>query len=175
MAGIPRPRFGAWEATNSWAFAGIAAACAAGCAGVLARLGRAPFGRTLKALRDDEIAAQSLGKHTPALKVQAFVIAGAIAAVSGALYAGYLSYIDPTVFYVDQAILLLTMVLLGGTGNVQGPLVGTVVIVLLPEALRFLHVPDTVAPQVRQMLFGLALVLTMRFRPAGLCGEYALR
>jgi branched-chain amino acid transport system permease protein len=76
---------------------------------------------------------------------------------------------------VDQAILLLTMVLLGGTGNVQGPLVGTVVIVLLPEALRFLHVPDTVAPQVRQMLFGLALVLTMRFRPAGLCGEYALR
>jgi branched-chain amino acid transport system permease protein len=172
ITAIPRPRFGLVTLDSSIAFLACAAFFALISVAVLALLGRSPFGRALKAIRENEIAAQSLGKNTPRLKVLAFGIAGGIAAVAGALYASYMSYIDPTAFYIDQTILVLSMALIGGAGNIKGPVVGTLVVLMFPEVLRFLHVPEMVAPQIRQIIFGLAIVLLMRYRPNGLAGEY---
>jgi len=131
-----------------------------------------PFCRALKALREDEVAAEALGKNVPNLKIWAFVIAGGLAAISGALYAGYVTYIDPTSFTLDESIFIIAIVLVGGSGNLKGPLIGVLFMIILPEALRFLGLPDTVAPNIRQMIYGLLLVLLMRFRPQGLAGEY---
>ena len=133
---------------------------------------RGPFGRNLKAVRDDELAARSIGISPSTLKIQAFAVASGIAGAAGAMYAANATYIDPTLYSVDEAILVLAMVLVGGSGNMIGPLVGAVVMVGLPEALRFLDVPTLAAANLRAGIFGLALVIMMRLRPQGLAGVY---
>jgi len=133
-----------------------------------------PFGRALKAVREDELAAEALGKDVPNLKIWAFVIGGGLAAVSGVIYASYVTYIDPTSFTLDESIFIIAIVLIGGSGNLKGPLVGAVFMITLPEVLRFLGLPSTIAPNVRQMIYGALLVFLMRYRPQGLAGEYKL-
>lgn len=140
---------------------------------VLSRILRHPFGRTLKAIRDDEIAAQSLGKNTVKFKRIAVAAAGGFAAIAGALFAGYASFIDPTSFTLDESVFILCVVIIGGAGNLKGPLIGAVVLVVIPEMLRFVGMPDAVAATLRQIIYGLLIILMMRFRPQGIAGEYA--
>jgi branched-chain amino acid transport system permease protein len=73
---------------------------------------------------------------------------------------------------LDESIFLIAVVLVGGSGNMKGPLVGALFMILLPEALRFLGLPDTIAPNVRQMIYGILLIILMRYRPQGIAGEY---
>jgi branched-chain amino acid transport system permease protein len=133
---------------------------------------KAPFGQVLKAIREDEILAQALGKNVTKFKIQAFAIAGGLAAISGALFAHYVTYIDPTSFTFDEAIFLISIVLIGGAGNIKGPIVGTFLLLIIPEILRFLGIPDTIAPNIRQMIYGALLILFMYFRPQGIVGVY---
>jgi len=128
----------------------------------------------LKALRDNEAAAESLGIHGRSMFLQAFVISAAVAAVPGALYASYVTYIDPTSFTLKESIFLTAILLLGGAGNRLGPLVGTLIMVLLPEALRFLGLPDVIAHNMREVIYGLLLVFLMYFRPKGIAGEFGV-
>ncbi len=138
----------------------------------MALLKWSPFGRALQAMRDDELAARSIGIPVNWLKLQAFALASAMVGIAGGLYAGYVSYIDPTSFSLNESILMLSMVIVGGTGNVRGPLIGAAVLILLPEALRFLALPDAVAANVRLLAYGLLLVAMMHLRPQGLAGTY---
>lgn len=133
-----------------------------------------PFGRVLKAIREDEVATLAFGKDVAMFKIWAFLIAAGIAAISGALYAGYVTYIDPTSFALDESIFILSLILIGGSGNLKGPVIGTALMVILPEILRFLGIPDTIAPNVRQMIYGAVLIGLMRFRTQGVAGEYSL-
>jgi branched-chain amino acid transport system permease protein len=142
------------------------------CVGVLALLKWSPFGRSLQAVRDDELAARSLGIPARRLKIQAFAIASALVGVAGAMYAAYATYIDPTSFSLDESILMLSMVIVGGTGNVRGPLVGALTLIAIPEVLRFAALPDAVAANVRLLVYGLLIVVLMRLRPQGLAGRY---
>ena len=145
---------------------------AAVCMGVCHLLQTAPWGRTLKCMRDDELATKNLGKNVQLLKVQALVVACALAAVAGAIYASYTSYIDPSLASMDQSILLLSMIFVGGMGNLKGPLAGAAILLLIPEVLRFMNIPDAVAAEIRVMLYGLMLVLIVRFKPEGIAGDY---
>jgi branched-chain amino acid transport system permease protein len=139
---------------------------------IMALLKWSPFGRALQAMRDDELAARSIGIPVNWLKLQAFALASAMVGIAGGLYASYVSYIDPTSFSLNESILMLSMVIIGGTGNVRGPLTGAAVLILLPEALRFLQLPDAVAANVRLLAYGLLLILMMHLRPQGLAGTY---
>ncbi len=139
---------------------------------ILAAAKLSPFGLSLQAMRDDELAARSLGIPVRRLKVEAFMLASAMVGVAGGLYASYISYIDPTSFTLDESILMLSMVIVGGTGNVRGPLVGAAVLIAIPELLRFLSLPDTVAAHIRLLAYGLLLILMMHWRPQGLAGRY---
>jgi len=130
------------------------------------------FGLALKSLREDEIAASVLGKNVFKLKIYAFIIACGLTAISGGLFATYMSYIDPTSFTLDESIFILSIVLIGGAGNLRGPLIGAVFMVILPEILRFIGLPNTIAPNVRQMIYGVLLIILMRYRPSGIAGEY---
>jgi branched-chain amino acid transport system permease protein len=169
---IPRPAiFGVIFATRG-SICAVYGLIVALCVGALSLLKRSPFGRALQAMRDDELAASSIGIPTRRLKVQAFAIACALVGLAGAMYASYAMYIDPTLFSLDESILMLSMVIVGGTGNIRGPLVGALTLVAIPEALRFASLPGAVVGSVRLLAYGLLLVVFMRLRPQGLAGRY---
>lgn len=172
LPGIPVPSVFGIEVASFASYFAFSGAIALICWGLLYLIGNSPFGRALRAIREDEIAASVLGKNILGLKVRAFVISTGFAAVAGALFAGYLRYIDPTSFTIMESIFVLSIIIIGGTGNSSGPIIGTVLMIVLPEALRFLGLPDRIAPNMRQIIYGMLIILIMRYRPQGLSGEY---
>jgi branched-chain amino acid transport system permease protein len=141
---------------------------------VLWRLKTSPWGRALVSMREDELAARSLGKNTRLMKVQVLALACGIVSVAGVLYAGYIGYLDPGTASLDESILMLSMVMVGGVGNFRGPVIGALILILMPEALRFMDLPAAQAGNIRLAVYGLLLVLMMHFRPQGVSGEYRL-
>ena len=137
------------------------------------RIVQSPFGRVLKAIREDEVFAHAMGKNVAAYKVLVFVIGAGMAAVAGSMYAYYISFIDPTSFTVTESIFIISIVIIGGAGSLWGPVVGAAVLVTLPEILRFVGMPSSVAANVRQILYGGLLVAFMMWRPQGFMGEYS--
>jgi len=119
------------------------------------------FGRTLRALSEDEIFTKSLGKNVYLTKLTAFTLGAMLAAVPGTLYAHYISYIDPTSFTLDESIFILSIVILGGMRNLWGSVFAAAFLVLLPEALRFVGMPSAIAANMRQIIYGGILVLMM--------------
>jgi branched-chain amino acid transport system permease protein len=158
-------------AFRGWYFALLVCAAMAACYFLLARLAVSPFGRVLKALRDDEIGASAFGKDVAAAKLSAYALSSAMAAFAGSLYAHYSAYIDPLSFDVGVSVVTLLMVMLGGAGTLTGPLLGAIVLTLLPEALKFLPLPPGSAAPARQLVYGALLVLVVFFRPQGLLGR----
>lgn len=128
---------------------------------VLHQLTSSPFGRVLRALSEDEVYTKSLGKNVGQYKVVSFVISGMLASIAGVLYAHYISYIDPTSFTVDESIFILSIVIIGGMRNLKGIFFAAAFLVLLPEALRFVGMPSSIAANMRQIIYGLALILVI--------------
>ena len=132
------------------------------------------FGRVLTAIREDEEAISVFGYHTPSYKFIVFVLAAGMAAIAGSLYASYITYIAPSSFSIHESIFVLAIVILGGAGSLRGPLIGAIVLVLLPELLRFVGLPSDIAAQMRQLIYGVVLIFLMLYRPQGLLGRYKL-
>lgn len=175
IPGIPVASLFGFNIDNHWKFLILSAIFAFLAYLVVHKLVNAPYGRVLKAIREDEIFAQSLGKNVNFYKIQVFVIGGVIASVAGNLYAHYITFIDPTSFTILESILVISMVIIGGAGSLRGPIIGAVVLVILPEALRFVGLPSSVAANLRQIFYGSLLVLMMLYRPQGLIGEFNLQ
>ena len=172
LPGIPRPSFFGLPISSHASFLCLVLVVAALVFFALHLLVDSPFGRVLKAIREDEIFAQSLGKDVMGHKVAVFVISAAIASIGGSLYAVYISYIDPTSFTVMESIFMISIVIIGGAGSLKGSIVGSALLITLPEVLRFIGMPNAIAANMRQIFYGLLLVLFMMFRPRGLLGEY---
>lgn len=132
------------------------------------------FGRVLKAIREDEQAIQVFGVKTQSFKLAIFVIGAAMAGLAGSLFASYLTFIGPTSFTLNESVFMLAIIILGGLANLNGAVLGALILIFLPEALRFLGFPAEVAAQLRQAIYGLILIALMLFRPQGLMGEYRL-
>jgi len=173
LAGIPRPELFGIKIFTPAAYLPLALATAGLCFLVTWWIARSPFGRVLKAIREDEVATQSVGKDVVYFKIGVFALAGGLAAVAGSFYAHYVTFVNPLSFTLEESIFIMAVVLVGGAGNLWGSLVGTVALVVAPEALRFLKIPDAIAAPFRQILYGLLLVLFVRFRPQGLIGEHS--
>jgi len=172
IPGIPRPEILGIRFDNLHKFFALSGGITIIVFLITKRLYSSSFGLVLKAIREDELSATSIGKDVKRFKILAFAISSGLAAIAGSLYASYVTYIDPTSFNLDESIFILSIVIVGGSGNLKGPLAGTFLMILLPEALRFIGIPDSVAPNVRQIVYALVLILLMRFRPQGLAGEY---
>ena len=142
---------------------------------VMGRIVNSPFGRILKGIREDEIATMAMGKNVNTHKIMVFVIGAFFAGIAGSLYAHYITFIDPSSFTVMESIMILLMVVFGGMGSLTGSLLGAVILVLFPEALRFLGMPSSVAAPLRQMIYGLLLVVLMLKRPQGIVGKYRFK
>jgi branched-chain amino acid transport system permease protein len=135
------------------------------------RLANAPFGLILKALREDEMATEALGKNVVFYKVAVFIIGCSLAALAGSFFASIISFIDPFTFSLEESIFISCLVIIGGSGNIKGALVGAPLLIAFPEIMRFMHIPSTIAAPVRQIFYGLLIILFMRFRPQGILSE----
>lgn len=173
--GVPRPDILGYPIKALWQYALLVAFINAIVLPFLFMLYRSPFGLSLKGLREDERAAESLGVSSFRQQLSAIAVSGACAGIAGALFASYVTYIDPTSFSLRESIFLLTLLLLGGTGNILGPFLGVIVMLLLPEGLRFLGLPDAMAAHIREIIYGVILIVLMFARPQGLAGEHAVK
>ncbi len=171
LNGIPGIVLFGWPLSTPLRFLGLAAAVAALCLLIAWRTERSPFGRALRALRENELAAAAVGKDVVGMKLKAFALSAGLAAVAGSLLAQYIGFVGPQSFTVDETIFILGMVILGGTGNTLGAALGAVVLVALPEVLKFVALPPATADMMRNVLYGLILILVLRIRPRGLLPE----
>lgn len=171
LPGVPPPDlFGMQIASTRGILAVSTVAAVLGCLAFWLIL-RAPFGRLLKAIREDELAVAAAGKGVLRAKVSAAALAGAFAGVAGGVYATYLSFIDPTSFDLDASILLLTMVVVGGARTLWGSVLGPFLLLALPQLLTLIAIPTTYAATMQQLVYGALLIAFALFRPQGLLGE----
>ena len=161
IPGIPAISFFGFEFSSKISFLILTLFLAALVFYILRNTTKSPFGRVLIALSEDEIFTKSLGKKVYQAKVISFTIGAMFAAIPGVLYAHYISYIDPTSFTVDESIFILSIVIIGGMKNLWGSAIAAAVLVILPEALRFIGMPSNIAANMRQIIYGLALVIMM--------------
>ena len=175
FADIPRPSACGLTLDSPVAFAACVTLAVLAMAVALRLFSRTSLALALRSLRDDEIAATALGHSPERTFAAALTLSAVLAAVPGCLFAAYVAYIDPAGFTIAESVFLLSILVVGGSGNMRGPLAGTAFMVLVPEILRFLGVPDAVAGTVREIVYGLLLIVFMYFRPRGFCGDYAVR
>ncbi len=128
---------------------------------VLNQLVRSPIGETLAAIREDEIAAASLGVNAAAWKAFAFGIGAAVAGAAGCFYATFVGTLVPDAFFITESFMILAMVIVGGVGTLIGPVCGALLLTLLPEFLRAFG-------DWRLVIYGAALTLVVMFMPGGL-------
>jgi len=171
LPGIPRPNVFGWVIDEPFEYVFLSVAFAALTYAVCWRLTNSAFGRVLQAIRDDEIAAQAMGKNVMQVKIVVACISSALGAMAGSLYAHYITYINPSSFALHESIFIASLVILGGSERLAGPIVGAFVLLAIPEALKFLAIPDTVAAPLRQVIYGALLVAFMLLRPEGLLGR----
>jgi len=172
LPGIPGFSFFGYQISAVWAYLVLVAAFVLLTFFVIRRIVNSPFGRILRAIREDETAALAVGKDVNKYKIIVFAIGAFFAGIAGSLYAHYITFIDPSSFTVMESITILLMVVFGGMGSLSGSFIGAAVLVILPELLRFVGMPSSVAAPLRQMIYGLLLVILMLKRPQGIVGKY---
>jgi len=131
---------------------------------VVYRIVHSSFGRTLIAIREDEIAAEAMGVDTVRAKVITFVVSSTMAGIGGGLFGHYLMYLHTNSFTFIRSIEIIIMIVIGGLGSITGSVLGAFVIIGLSEALRAIGA-------LRMIVFALLLILIMRFRPQGILGQ----
>jgi branched-chain amino acid transport system permease protein len=141
------------------------------------RLQDSRIGRAWQAIREDEVAAGAMGINTTRIKLLAFAMGASFGGLAGGMFAAIQGFISPESFVLVESIMVLSMVVLGGMGNIWGVILGALLLSFVPELLRYTVEPLQrslfgkliIEPEViRMLLFGLALMLMMLFRPAGL-------
>jgi branched-chain amino acid transport system permease protein len=170
LTGIPPASFMSIQVDSYGGYLVLALLCAAGVLIALKLLVRSEFGRALRALRDDEAALQALGRDPVRLRVATVVIAAMLAAIAGAIYAYFTSFVNPESFSLDESILIMVMVIIGGTGTLTGPVLGAVFITTFPALLSFVQIPSTILGPTQRVVYGAVITLLMIYEPEGLLG-----
>ena len=143
---------------------------------VVSRIVRSSFGRTLVAIREDEIAAEAMGVNTTRSKVISFVVSSAMAGIAGGLFAHYLMYLHTNSFTFIKSFEIIIMVVIGGLGSITGSVLGAVLFITLTESLRFLpRIGNIEFAQFRMVFFSLLLIVIMIVRPQGILGHREIR
>ena len=148
----------------TWAFLGVSYL-------LVQHLGKSRMGRALEAIREDEIAASSMGINITKYKVWAFAIGAALAGIGGSIQAVYMLSISPTSYTFMVSVMVLCMVVLGGMGNNLAVILGAFIMQFISYFPQLTGLSNVIPPQFKQMLFGLILVIMMIYRPQGLIGR----
>jgi branched-chain amino acid transport system permease protein len=174
ISGISRPNFFGFILNDNFYFLLLSAVCCLLVYLICNYITNSAFGRTLKAIREDEQVLSVFGYQTSHFKLVIFCISAGLASIAGALYSAYINYIDPSTFHLNESVFIISIIILGGLANLRGSLLGAIFLMLLPEALRFVGFSNDIAAQMRQAVYGLLLILFMMYRPQGFMGEYRL-
>lgn len=176
VTGIPRPLHATFGRHYDVFYLAVVLAAVGLVYWVLQGVSGSPFGRVLRAIREDETVAAVAGKSVFRFKVQAFAVGAAIAGLAGIFFAHYLAYIEPNMFLPQETLFVWLALILGGSGNNRGALLGSVVLLGLLEGSRFAKdvIPFLTGVRLaaaQQMLVGIVLVALMIHRPEGLLPE----
>lgn len=163
IPGIPPPTIGGVTLSGNRGYYYLILALDVLVLFVLSRIVNSRLGRAFVAIREDELAAASVGIATFPTKVLSFVIATFFAGIAGAFFAHHARFVSADSFRLDETFVILTMLIVGGMGSLLGPVIGAVFLVVLPEASRFLS-------EYRGVVYGLILIAVILFRPEGIAG-----
>jgi branched-chain amino acid transport system permease protein len=170
ISGIPVPSIFGYHFTTQRSLYYIGLALALVSLFVISRIVRSRIGRAWTAIREDEVAAEAMGIHTSRYKLLSYAVGAFFAGVMGVFFGHYLNFISPSSFQLIESFTILSLVVLGGMGNIAGPVLGAVIWISLQEWLRGFSFVQA-HPEARGMTMGLVLVLLMVFRPQGLLGS----
>ena len=164
IAGIPPVALFGFQLTSKWHWTLFSFARCAVVFCMCYHIKWSPLGRLLVAISEDEILCQSFGKNVALAKLQSFVLGAMIVCIPGSVYAHYVSFISTASnFTINESIFLLSIVLVGGLGNLIGSLVAATFMIVFPELLRSLYIPSEIASHLREALFGMALILAVYY------------
>jgi branched-chain amino acid transport system permease protein len=163
IPGIPPPSIGGYSFVSNRDYFYLILALNILIIFIVARVMDSRVGRAFIAIREDEVAAQSVGIPIFRTRILSFVISTVMAGVAGAFFAHHARFISADSFRLDETFLILTMLIVGGMGTLVGPVIGAVFLVILPEASRFLV-------QFRELVYGVILIAVILFRPEGIAG-----
>ena len=168
---IPLAAIGDWTFATARQFVLLSTLCLVAVSCSFWLLMRSPYGRLLHAIRQDEIAAVAAGRRVLRAKVGVAAVSGAYAGIAGALYATYISFIDPTSFDIHVSVLVVTMLVVGGARTLAGSIIGPFLLIAVPQLLAMIDLPSTVLGPTRQLVYGLILIAFMLWRPQGIAGR----
>ena len=171
LAGIPAPMLFGYGSESPVVFVWLTSLFLALVALSYWLLMRSPYGRILHAIRQDEIAVVAAGRRVLRAKLGVSAVSGAYAGIAGALYAAFVSFIDPQSFEIHVSVLILTMVVVGGARTLAGSIIGPFLLMAVPQVLSLIDLPSTMLGPTRQLAFGVILVAFMLWRPQGIAGR----
>lgn len=172
IPGIPRPSIFGIDFDSSLMYFLLSLFVGITVAFIIYLLLRSPWGKILETIREDEVAAKSLGKNTFKYKLQAFMLSAFFAGIAGGIYSSFYQYIGgPVAFFIPQLIILLTIVMVGGAGSFWGSIVGAFVVWSAYESVRFLPIEPTMVGPLQQAAYALILIVIMIYRPRGIMGR----
>lgn len=174
IPGIPKPNLFGYQIVGNPTYLLFAFLVAAVSIYIMYRLVNSRYGKLLEAVRDDMLGLQARGKDVYKLRYQSMMISAFFAGIAGSVFAHYLSYIDPTSFFIADLILVLSIVIVGGLASVRGSVVAAIVLVILPEALRFMDLPSSIIGPMRQIIYALILLGILLYNPKGFYGKIEL-
>ncbi|MDO8626487.1 MAG: branched-chain amino acid ABC transporter permease [Candidatus Magasanikbacteria bacterium] len=174
IAGVPRPQIFGLKILSPEGYAAFAFLVMAAVFLFMRRLTASRYGRVLEAVRDDALGAEALGKNVFRLKCQCLVASTFCAGLAGSLFAHFIQFIDPYSFYLPDLIVALTILIVGGLASLKGSLAGALIIIIIPELLRFLPIPDHVVGPLRQAVYSAILIGILLVRPRGIFGKVDL-
>jgi branched-chain amino acid transport system permease protein len=163
IPGIPPPSLAGYSFTSNRDYFYLILALNVLMVFLVSRVMSSRVGRTFIAIREDEVAAQSVGIPVFPAKILSFVMSTVMAGVVGAFFAHHAQFVSADSFRLDETFVILTMLIVGGMGTLIGPIIGAVFLVIFPEAARFLA-------QFREIVYGAILILVILFRPQGIAG-----
>jgi len=163
IVGIPRPSIAGFTLKSDLSFSYFLLGWALIAILFSLRLEKSKLGLAMKALRDNSLAAETMGMDVNKIKIISFVLSAALGGAAGSLYAHYAGYISPDLFNFNTSTLIISMLIIGGSGSVAGSVVGAMLLIILPEALRFMN-------NYYMVIYGLGTVLIVVFVPGGLAG-----
>ena len=171
IAAIPAPRMLGISFEEPQYFVILSSLSLALAALAYTLLMRSSYGRVLHAVRLNELAAGAAGRNVLKMKLGVSAVSGIYAGLAGALYAIFMSYIDPSSFEIQQSIVILTMLVIGGARTLAGSLIGPLLLLAIPQVLSLVHIAPELLGPTRALVFGALLVVFMLWRPQGIAGR----
>ncbi|WP_270933458.1 branched-chain amino acid ABC transporter permease [Falsiroseomonas oryzae] len=175
IPGIPPPSLFGFDFDTPWLQLLVILAVLAVIGLVAWRIAASPYGRVLRALKDDPTALEAAGKSVRRRKLEILTVSAAMAGAAGVTYASYVAFIDPESFIARTSFVIIVATVLGGAGTLWGPAIGALVIWCVPEALRFAGIPATLRGPLNEIVYAALLILIVMLRPEGIAGRRRLR